>query len=68
MPRLTADGPDAATPASAAAPAAVGRAPVVPMGRRRAEGAYGTAMQARCALARLIRQAGHREPPRHRAA
>ena len=64
MPRLT-----VVTPLEPTAPAA---APVVPEAARdggtaRAT-AYAAAMQARCALARLIHQAGHREPPRHRAA
>lgn len=74
MPRLTVVRPDE----PAAVPAAPGVAGITGVGGAEVAAvdltgparvtAYAAVMQARCALARLIHQAGHREPPRHRAA
>lgn len=77
MPRLTVVRPDEPTAIPAApgvsgvsGPARVGATEVaaVDLAGPARVSAYAAAMQARCALARLIRHAGHREPPRHRAA
>lgn len=62
MPRLLVVRP-ADVPASPV-PAAADPAPAAPP----RDSAYGTVMSVRCALARFIAAAGHREPPRHRAA